>query len=749
MVLRSAALLLGDRRIPIGSHGLSIGSGPEADVDIDGTGAGLAANIEPTPDGHVVVEVDSQETTFANGERLVPGERRPLQRGDTIAVGGTLLHYLPGGAAPRPLNPVSAVDAGRVRTGHRPFTIGRSDANDLVLDHPTISREHAVITRVNDHPLIEAVAGVPLRINGVPSERQRLQPGDQIAIGPYRIVFDGEELIERSAAVGLPVVAMGAEVTVDQTTILQPTSLQLRPAELVAVIGASGAGKSTLLKALAGVIRLSSGRVLAGGEDIAQRLTEIGYVPQSEIVHGELTAREALDFSAQLRLPSDTSYEERAQRVERVLDQLAILDRAHVRVGSLSGGQRKRVAVGVELLHRPGAMFLDEPTTGLDPGLERRTMELFRTLADRGQTVAVVTHATASIELCDRVIVMGEGGRVRFDGTPAELLSSFGIDSFDEAYGLVDPRPDEPMTQRHPNAHSLPVLPPIRGMRERPIQQPLGFQTRVLARRYGTLVTRNRSHLRSALIQVPVLAVLTALLFKSDVFMRTDGGHVPTAAKAAQMMFLMVTVAVWLGAIYAAREIVKERSVVSRELAIGVSPVAYLLSKLGILVCLVSVQTVVFGLIVIGMRPLHAASGAGTQLLLILAVSGCLGILIGLLVSAFSRSEDQATGLIPLVLIPQLLLGGAIVTLHEMSGAMAMLANAIPARWAFAAAGHGIEMNARIAEDDRFAKVSGYGSNFFETSPTTFMIVAAIFGAILFAVLLRRVGGLRNADGAQ
>jgi len=724
VTIRSSAVLHEGRRVPIPDLRVARASPQE-----------VLASFESTGGGHVVID-RSGGRTFVNGERLVNGERRPLLRGDAVVVGEELLHYLPSGAGLTALAPITPVDAGHVRAGTRALSIGRADDNDLVLDHPTVSRRHAVITPQPTGATIEDCGSASgLRVNGELVQRATLTAGDEIAVGPFRIVFDGEDLVPRVAPDGLAIIAVGVHVDVPGGRILQPTDVQLRPGELVAVVGESGAGKSTLLKALAGVSLPTGGRVLAGGEDVLERLTEIGYVPQFDTVHGRLTAREALDYAARLRLPPDLSEPERHARIDAVLDQLDLLDRANVLVDQLSGGQRKRVAVGIELLHQPGALFLDEPTTGLDPGLERRMMELFRSLADSGQTVALVTHATSSLSLCDRVLVMGRGGVLCFDGPPDEALAAFGVSGFDEIYVELT-RIDA--AQFAARAHAAPrprLLPPVRGVRpNRPVQQTLGHQTRVLAERYRLLLMRDVKHLRSALIQVPILGVLTALLFDARAFSRT--GELFTA-KSAQLLFLMVTIAMWLGSINAAREIVKERSIVARELAIGVQVRAYLASKLLVLLTFAAAQTAAFATIVLLLRPLHHESGAGLQLMAVLLVSSSLAVLLGLVVSAYAASEDQATGVIPLLLVPQLLFGGAIVAIAEMTAPMKALAVAIPARWAFAAAGHTVDLEGRIAADPEFSKASHYGEGFFGVALPMFVIIAAAFAAAMFALLVR------------
>lgn len=741
--LRSAALLWGDRRVVIPSGGLTLGAGAECDLRVPGEVAEVHAVVQPTETGHVIVEQSQSAIICVNGESLAMGERRPLERGDSISIAEQVMHYLPGGL-PR-LAPITPVDVGHVCTSKQEFILGRDQHCDLVLDHPTVSRRHGAIYLQAEQATIEDLqSATGVRVNGQPIHRRAaLEVGDQIAVGPYRIVFDGQDLFERVASPGLNVVAIGVRVDVPSGTILQPTSLHLRAGELVAIVGQSGAGKSTLLKALAGVCPPTSGRILLGGEDVGERQGELGYVPQFDIVHERLTVREALDYAAQLRLPPDTQPSERSHRIEKVLEQLGLEDRADLRVASLSGGQRKRVAVGIELLHRPGILFLDEPTTGLDPALERRLMELFRTLADAGQTVILVTHATGSMSLCDRVIAMGAGGILRFDGTPDELLERFRVTQFDELYTQIE-HDTESIADPDHHPGILPRLPTLGASRHPgvvrrqrptlPIHQKLKYQTKVLSRRYATLMIRDRRHIRSALIQVPILGVLTAMMFNSAVF-----AHDPTkyAGKSAQLLFLMVTIAAWLGSINAAREIVKERHVLARELAVGVHVRAYLTSKLVVLLAMVSAQTCLFALIVLTLRPLHEPSAVSFELVCVLLITGWVAVLLGLLVSAYAASEDQATGVIPLLLVPQLLFGGAIVTIKNLAAPMKLLSALVPARWSFAAAGDAIHLNARIASDPVFSTMSQYGSSFFSLHFLVFMLIGAAFAGGLFWALER------------
>lgn len=734
VVLRSAALVHQGGRIPIPNRGLLIGSSQKADVRLEQEEvAADHAQIESTDAGHVLVDRGSEFGTYVNGDRLVRNERRPLERGDTIAVAQQVFHYVPAGDRGQRLAPIAPVDAGRVRAAHDRFTIGRSPECNLILDHPTISAQHAVIRMAGGKSWIEDLGSATgVRVNGIRLRRTSLEVGDQIAIGPFRIIFDGDELIQRSAARGLAVTAFGVSVVAGGRTLLQPTHLQVRPGELVAIIGESGAGKTTLLKVLAGVVSPSTGRVLAGGEPLETRLPEIGYVPQFDILHGQLTVREALDYAAQLRLPWDLSVLERSARVKQLIERLHLTERADVLLDRVSGGQRKRAAVGTELLHQPGVVFLDEPTTGLDPGLERQLMDLLRELASSGQTVVLATHTTASLALCDRVIAMGRGGVVRYDGKPEGLLEAFRVESYDAAYSaLAD---DTRSIAAEPATATTPLAPVSRGA-VRPIHQPFGYQARVLASRYATLARRDRRHVKSALLQVPILGFLAGFLFARGVFAKAGSGHVLYTGRSAQLLFVMVIVTLWLGSINAAREIVKERNVLYRELAVGVQVPAYLASKLIVLLAFSSIQTLLFSLIVFMIQPPHESGASGLALLIVLVLTSWIGVLLGLTVSALASSEDHATGVIPLLLVPQLLLGGAIVTVKEMSAPIHIVADLIPARWAFAAAGRAIHMQTRITNDQAFAAVNNYGTHFFSLPPILFLLIAGLFAAALLASL--------------
>ncbi|HEV7493342.1 FHA domain-containing protein [Baekduia sp.] len=744
VVLRSdrpqgeAALLYAGQRVPLREAAFTIGREPACDLVLtSGLVSPLHARVERRDGVFQVADLDSRMGTYINGERFAGAARR-LRSGDSIAIGDEILHFTT--IEPTGLPPVEILpDTATLRMDRPRVVIGRALGNDIVLDHPTVSPVHAEIIAGETGVRLKDISrgGTGVRVNGQLVSRMFLKIGDEIAIGPYRLVFDGALLQQRAAGLGMRLDAEDIRFDVTGATILQPTSLSVLPGELVAVIGESGAGKSTLMKSLCGVQQPTGGRVMLNGEPVVARRADIGYVPQDEIVHRLLTIREALGYAAELRLPQDATAADRAAAVARVIEEVGLAEHADTRIGSLSGGQRKRAGVAVELIDEPGVLFLDEPTTGLDPGLEQRMMRLFRSLADAGRPVLLVTHATGSLRLCDQVAVMGRGGLLCFYGPPSEALEFFGVERFDDLYVALEEGGAALWHERFAAERiaGTPAAAPPAQAGAPPPPREIGPQAAVLVRRYSKLFLRDRKNLRILAAQVPLLALATALLFKRDVFLRSGGeSH---AGESAQLLFLLVTVAAWFGAIASAREIIKERTVVQRELTVGVRPSSYLISKAVLLFALTGVQTVTMAMIVLLLRPLHEPASAAITVMFLLVLTAWAGVGMGLLVSVVVRSEDQASSFIPLILVPQLLFGGAIVPVHEMGAIMGLLSKVIVAQWAFAAVGHTIHLQQRIDEDEVFRQASRYGHHFFGLPTVAGTFVLVLFLAA-FAVALHR-----------
>ncbi|MEA2141815.1 MAG: transport system ATP-binding/permease protein [Solirubrobacteraceae bacterium] len=742
--MAAAVVLFHGKRIAVGSGGLQIGRLPDSDITIASSAVSRHhAQIKPVSGGHWVVDLSSRNGTQLNGERF-RGESRWLVNGDTVVVGGEALRFLTGeetrfAASGQP----SVVATHVVQFPGDRLTIGRDEANDVVLDDPNVSRFHAEVLRTDGRIEVRDLASRNgTRLDGQLMRRAAVATGSEIGIGPYRLIFDGDGFVARAEQGAVRLDAEGLGVRIKEKVILQPTALSIEPGELVAIIGESGSGKSTLMKALAGVSAPSEGTITVNGEPLANRLTDIGYLPQDEVVHGRLTVVEALDYAARLRLPHDTSDEEYDATVDRALEELELVEHSDTRIEALSGGQRKRVGLAAELLSRPSLLFLDEPTTGLDPGLESRMMGLLRGLADDSRAVVVVTHATKSLDLCGRIIVMGRGGRLCFDGSPADAMRFFGADTYDEIYAQLDRRPAEEWQRKREQEGAQPVVPeePARAPAEPPSVRrrrgSLWRQAYVLTQRYVKLFQRDRRNLIILLAQVPLLALAIVGLYKVDVFAaKTDAGN------AVTVLFLVVTMTIWFGSIDGAREIIKEKSVYVREAAVGVRTGAYLLSKAAVLFTLAALQTLVLAAVVFFFHRLHEGPGTYATIVGLLILTCFASVAMGLLMSAAVRTQDQATSFIPLVLVPQLFFGGSIVAIATMSTPLQVLSNAVVAKWSYAGLGSAIDLNARIAGSPAYAKVSTFGDDYFAITTGRVALALVIFVVVSFVgifFLLRR-----------
>jgi ABC-type multidrug transport system ATPase subunit len=311
--------------------------------------------------------------------------------------------------------------------------IGRDPDNDIVLPDFWVSRKHAEIRRVGtEYHVVDLNSSNGLHHNGRRVPRAVLSAGDRITIGRHEFLFDGTYLFQHDDQGPTSIIADDLTVEVKKAVLLDDISFALRHGTLLGIIGPSGCGKSTLLKAMTGIHPASRGRLLYDGKDLYKHYSElryrIGMVPQDDVLHRQLTVRKALRFAASLRFASDVPRKQRKERVNEVLELLGLTARAKQRIDTLSGGQRKRTSVALELLTEPSLLALDEPTSGLDPALDKEVMRELRLLADRGRTVVVVTHSVLHLDLCDHVMVMCLGGRMGYFGPPDELLAFFEAD---------------------------------------------------------------------------------------------------------------------------------------------------------------------------------------------------------------------------------------------------------------------------------------------------------------------------------
>ena len=519
-----------------------------------------------------------------------------------------------------------------------------------------------------------------------------------------------------------------------ELTLLDAVSFTLSAGELVAIVGPSGAGKTTLLEAIAGIAPATSGSVRFDGIDVYANLgtfrSVLGYVPQDDIIHVDLPLQRTLRYAARLRLPSSTSAAEVDDAVREAIDAVGLTDHADVPVGSLSGGQRKRASIAVELLTDPHVFFLDEPTSGLDPVASADLIARLRQLADRSATVVFTTHSVEDLARCDRVVFMARGGRVGFVGTVDEALGQFGVSSVPELYRRLADL--EGITYAAGTAADVPALDAgARDVIRRPAASGL-TQWGVLTRRTLETFVRNRLTL-AILIGAPTLVIgMFAILFRPGSFDFQN----PSPSSMVMVGFWVVFAAFFFGLTYGLLQISSERTILRRERLVGLRLGAYVASKVTLLVpfllvVVVAMLSVLRLLDRLPSRPLSTYASMGVSLLL--CAVAALGL--GLLTSAMVGNVAQATLALPMLCFPAVLFSGAILPVNLMAGAGAGLSVVIPSRWAFEVIGHDLGARRILGEGgSRLGPplLESYGDAGTLSTGTYWLILAAF--AVVFLV---------------
>ncbi|MFI6035915.1 FHA domain-containing protein [Streptomyces sp. NPDC051315] len=634
----------------------------------------------------------------------------------------------------------------------RSVRIGRAADNDLVIDDLVVSRRHAELRALPDggYEIADLGSHNGTYLNGLPVTTAPIGPGDVVGIGHSVFCLVGHELQEYVDTGEVSLDVQDLTVTVDhgRRVLLDHVSFPVGEKCLLAVVGPSGAGKSTLLNALTGQRPADHGTVVYDGRDLyhdyAELRQRIGLVPQDDILHAQLTVRSALTYAAELRFPQDTAQAERRDRVEEVLRELGLEQRAGQPVHSLSGGQRKRVSVALELLTKPSLLFLDEPTSGLDPGMDRSVMHMLRGLADDGRTVIVVTHSVLSLDVCDRLLVLAPGGRVAYYGPPGDALAFFGLGQWPEAFEAFErdrerdwagQYADSPFHRRYVvNASAQPLLP-----REGPVIMLPPARPRSRWAQLGTLVRRYTAALSA---DRTFLAIMIALPFVMGAMARALAGSTLTRDTAMNALLILCVGGVLTGAANAVRELIKERVIYQRERAVGLSRSAYLMSKVVVLGAVTVVQAVVLTLVALLGVDLGAPGGEGVlmpplvEIAIAVALLAFTAMMLGLLVSALVRKEEVTMPLLVLLAIVQVVFCGALLSLDGVPG-LEQLAWLVPSRWAFGAMAGTLDL-ARIVPGDLTADpLFEHAAGVWLLDVGMLVVLSALFGYVV-ARLLRR-----------
>lgn len=554
-----------------------------------------------------------------------------------------------------------------------PLVIGRNPDCNLVLNHPQVSALHARLVAEGGAVAIEDLGSSNgTFLSSALIHRARLQPGDTILILPFFLVFTGTQLNVYSIQRESQLLAWQITVQAASKKILDRVTLACGANELVGFIGPSGSGKTTLMKCLSGQILPSGGRVQVNDLELFSHFNSlkhnIGFVPQDDILHRELTVQQTLMYAAQLRLPVDMTEKERKTRVWETLIEMELEEQDRLSVSRLSGGQRKRVNVAIELLTKPGILFLDEPTSGLDPALDEKLMTLFKKLSQDGRITVVTTHLLEHADMFSRIAIM-HYGRLIFFGTPSDARGFFGVTAISQIYNQLKDRPAEEwqeayqktkLQQKVSDQVADRVLPSRRtpgdfvsSGKEPPVHSI--SQWRVLSQRYLHIILRDRKNTGILLLQAPVIATFIIV----------------ATTNLSSRLFMMTLAALWFGCNNSAREICKEFSIYRRERMINLAILPYIGSKFVVLSGLVVLQCIVLALL----TPRDALVVYWPLIL-----TGFAGVALGLCVSSIVDSPDKATALVPILLIPQVLFAGIFGELH---GGQRMVGEVMISKWSY------------------------------------------------------------------
>jgi ABC transport system ATP-binding/permease protein len=556
---------------------------------------------------------------------------------------------------------------------------------------------------------------------------------------------------ERFSTRGARVDAVGVSRRVGTRQVLQEMSLSIEPGELVAIAGGSGAGKTTLLEILAGLQPPSVGEVrhdgVLGGARVSGE-SRIGYVPQDDIIHLEMPLRRTLRYAARLRLPAGTSAAETDRVVDETMRDLDLADRADVPVRALSGGQRKRASIAVELLTRPHLFFLDEPTSGLDPSTAADVMRLLRRLSQRGVTVVLTTHEPAGIDKCDRVVFLARDGHLTFTGSPAEARGYFGVEDLHEVYGRLAGEHTpwiwaKRFAESRWHSETRPGVAQARIPATRSDIKRAGVvrQWWLLTRRNVDVLRRNRLTL-AVLLGSPVLVTaMMATLFKRGAF----DPHSPADLGPAQIVFWIAFAGFFFGLTYGLLQIVGEMAVFRRERLAGLSVCAYVASKItALLPVLAGVSAVLLGVLrVLGRLP---AVGWDVYAILFvtIVIEATSALALGLLASASVSNAAQAALALPMLCFPQVLFGGAIVPVDQMATPGRLMSLVLSNRHAFDALGRDLDLDRYTAS---LPAMSAYGDTFHGGTGTSLIALASF--AVVLTLATVWVLDRRSAPGAS
>ncbi len=573
-------------------------------------------------------------------------------------------------------------------------SIGRANNCDIKLKNVAVSRYHAGIRHINgEYYVFDNKSANGVFVNGVRIDRPvRLTDKDIFTILNTTFIYSGNKVFYKvnPEGIALSIRQLNKEVPAKggKKTILDKVDCTIGANEFVAIIGGSGAGKTTLMTAMSGFDTQVTGDVYCNGinlRDNFQTLKNvIGFVPQQDIIYENITLKKMLYYTAKLKMPEDTTKEEIDKRILDVLKMVELDSHQDTYIRRLSGGQKKRASIAVELLANPGLFFLDEPTSGLDPGTEQHLMHTLSKLSkEQEKTIVMVTHTTNNLHLCDKVIIMGYGGRLCYCGKPDGIKDFFKTDDIVQVYDMITA--DTKSWEARFKASGINKL--DEGLNSnsnkeiKPRKVSSINQLSVLIRRYLTLIKNDIGRLMMIFMQPVLIGVLMALVAEDGIYEKMF--------ETRSILFALMSAGIWMGLFNTIQEIYKERVILKREYMANLKLPIYMLSKYIVQCGIAVIQSIILVAIFVIIKGAPTCEGvvfgnATVEMLLTIFVTVYASAGFGLLISALSKNGDRAMTLAPFVLIFQLLFSGILFSLNGVTEKISYLTFS---RWSMEALG--------------------------------------------------------------
>ncbi len=553
--------------------------------------------------------------------------------------------------------------------------IGRDFTCDLRLNYPFVSKRHLRVFYDKKNTIfvedLKSKNGTLLNGKKI-SKKTEYIDGDVISIDSIDLKIVNNSIFLLNDPDDLTFKADNLSFVVDKKVVINQISFNAKGGELIAVIGGSGEGKSTLLKLLSGYIKPTQGDVHYNGIPYKNNFKyikeEFGFVHQDDIVYQELTLYKNLYYAAKLRLSEHISEEYINELINKTIDLVDLTEFKNKKISTLSGGQRKRSAIAVEILMNPNVIFLDEPTSGLDKYLKSSLTKLFRAIANRNKIVFVATHDVEDIETYDKVLIVNAGELIYF-GEPKKLKVLYDIESYSDIYQKTrDLKSSSKFTFLAPSKMVEEIEKKSESKTINIPQKSTFFShLKILSLRYIEILKNSPATLLLWIIQAPIIAVFLGIVFLN--------------VKNFYMLSFVISVStLWYGANNSVKEIVKNDKFYIKERHSSLNLASFVLSKFFIITAVTTLENILFVLV------LNAFVNLPVDFFTLFGYSSLIsvmGIGLGLMFSAISENSDKALISLPLALIPQLILSGVLVEFDKMSSLARNIAELTPLKWAF------------------------------------------------------------------